>query len=380
LSVALLLCLSSNGSGDDDEKSASPISPANSFVGVKIGQERDDNGLKMKFLWCPPGSFTMGSPKDEEGRGDGEDQVEVTLSRGFWLGKYEVTQKQWTQIVASEPWKDQWGRAGPDYPAGWTSWEEANYFCRLLTERIVQSRALPWSAMRPVFETLIKSAPDDITREESLFAAGEACHQWVYSSSGIHLNHPSYGKTSGNTSAALEANPKFHQTLVQQFPGSPLRPYAEVRAADCLRRNATFQEPRVWKPVIVAYEKIKTVPGTYPWIWQNLATASLLVNIGEFAQAAERYRLVAEAAPSSTEKTFAVISQGSCYESAGDKNGARRCLDTANSLPHLNWLRWNEHNDWCPVRSRFDPVQGGQFPGDSRELIKTALERLNAKP
>lgn len=262
--------------------------------------------------------------------------------------------------------------------AGVTRWKRELTSAHL-TARIVQSRALPWSSMRPAFEALINGAPDDVTREESLFAAGEACHQWIYTSTGIHLNHPSYGKTSGNTSAILEADPKFHQTLVQQFPGSPLRPYAEVRAADCIRRNATFQEPRVWKPVIAAYEKIKTRPGTYPWVWQNLATASLLVNIGDFAQAAERYRLVGESAPSSTEKTFAVISQGSCYESAGDNNGARRCFDTASSLPHLNWLRWNEHNDWCPVRSRFDPVQGGQFPGDSRELIRTALERLNAK-
>ena len=37
----------------------------------------------------------MGSPSDEDGRYDDETQHEVTISEGFWLGKYEVTQAQW---------------------------------------------------------------------------------------------------------------------------------------------------------------------------------------------------------------------------------------------------------------------------------------------
>ncbi|MFN0051940.1 MAG: hypothetical protein ACKV0T_07095 [Planctomycetales bacterium] len=34
--------------------------PANSMLGEQAGQEREDNGLKMKFVWCPPGGFEMG--------------------------------------------------------------------------------------------------------------------------------------------------------------------------------------------------------------------------------------------------------------------------------------------------------------------------------
>src|SRR5438552_748859 len=49
-----------------------------SFAGSKAGQEWDQNGLKMKFCWCPPGKFTMGSPKSEPQRNNNEDQVEVT--------------------------------------------------------------------------------------------------------------------------------------------------------------------------------------------------------------------------------------------------------------------------------------------------------------
>ncbi len=73
--------------------------------GTRPGQERDDNGLKMKFCWCPPGTFRMGSPKDEPGHqnneGDENGPVSVTLTRGIWMGKFEVTQGQWQSVMNS---------------------------------------------------------------------------------------------------------------------------------------------------------------------------------------------------------------------------------------------------------------------------------------
>jgi formylglycine-generating enzyme required for sulfatase activity len=67
--------------------------------GTKAGQERDDNGLKMKLVWCPPGRFKMGSPENERNRDANEGQVDVLLRRGFWLGKYEVTQGEFSVSV-----------------------------------------------------------------------------------------------------------------------------------------------------------------------------------------------------------------------------------------------------------------------------------------
>ena len=45
-----------------------PNALASTFAGTKAGQIREDNGLKMKLVWCPPGEFTMGSPQTEKGR------------------------------------------------------------------------------------------------------------------------------------------------------------------------------------------------------------------------------------------------------------------------------------------------------------------------
>ena len=65
-----------------------------------------DDTCRTKELWLrwiPAGTFTMGSPKDELGRFDNEKQHEVTLTRGYWMGVFEVTQKQWSLIMGNNP-------------------------------------------------------------------------------------------------------------------------------------------------------------------------------------------------------------------------------------------------------------------------------------
>ena len=55
------------------------------------------------MLWVEPGTFTMGSPRSEAQRDDDESQHQVTLSKGFYLGKHEVTQAQWEKVMGSNP-------------------------------------------------------------------------------------------------------------------------------------------------------------------------------------------------------------------------------------------------------------------------------------
>jgi formylglycine-generating enzyme required for sulfatase activity len=70
------------------------------FEGRKAGEEKT-SASGMKFCWIPQGKFTMGSPESEEERNEREDQVDVTITKGFWMGKYEVTQVEWTSIMGS---------------------------------------------------------------------------------------------------------------------------------------------------------------------------------------------------------------------------------------------------------------------------------------
>ena len=60
-------------------------------------------GAEMEMVWCPPGSFIMGSPAEERGREKFERQHPVRLTRGFWMAKYEVTQAQWQSVMGNNP-------------------------------------------------------------------------------------------------------------------------------------------------------------------------------------------------------------------------------------------------------------------------------------
>ncbi len=83
-------------------------------------------GATMEMIWCAPGTFLMGSPLAERGRFDDEPQHQVTLTKGFWLGKYEVTQKQWESVMGENPSKFK----DPDRPVESVSWEDCNAFIR----------------------------------------------------------------------------------------------------------------------------------------------------------------------------------------------------------------------------------------------------------
>jgi formylglycine-generating enzyme required for sulfatase activity len=94
------------------------------------------NVMGIKFVYVPQGTFRMGSPQSEEGRFAGENLVNVTISRPFLISQTEVTQSQWKQLMASEPWKGKpFVKEGDNYPASHISWEMANEFCNRLTER-----------------------------------------------------------------------------------------------------------------------------------------------------------------------------------------------------------------------------------------------------
>jgi formylglycine-generating enzyme required for sulfatase activity len=59
----------------------------------------------IEMVWIPAGTFTMGSPADERNRGTGDRELQhqVTLTRGFFMGKYQVTQEQWFAVMGTWP-------------------------------------------------------------------------------------------------------------------------------------------------------------------------------------------------------------------------------------------------------------------------------------
>ena len=99
-------------------------------------------GVALDLLWIGPGTFTMGSPETEVGRsGDEGPQRQVRVTKGYWLGKYEVTQAQWQALMGSNP--SQYQNMGRDAPVEMVSWDQAMEFCRKLTEQEKRAGRLP---------------------------------------------------------------------------------------------------------------------------------------------------------------------------------------------------------------------------------------------
>jgi formylglycine-generating enzyme required for sulfatase activity len=127
-----------------DESGQSPNSTADLMLGKEPAQVRDDNDLKTKLVWCPPGEFKMGSPKSEEGRDKDEDQMNVKLTKGFWLGKFEVTQEEWEKVIGTTPWKGkEYVKEAAKFPATYVSWDDAVAFCEKLTRQERAAGRLP---------------------------------------------------------------------------------------------------------------------------------------------------------------------------------------------------------------------------------------------
>ena len=90
----------------------------------------DCNGVLLEMVKIKAGTFTMGSPKGELGRGSDETQHQVTLTKDYWLGKFEVTQAQYEAIMGNNPSFFK----GSNRPVE-VSWEDAKEFCNTLNER-----------------------------------------------------------------------------------------------------------------------------------------------------------------------------------------------------------------------------------------------------
>jgi formylglycine-generating enzyme required for sulfatase activity len=99
------------------------------------------SGVKLELVLIPAGKFLMGTPETEEGRGK-EPQHEVTLTKPYHLGKYEVTQEQYQQVMGT----NQSQFKGRDLPAEMVSWDDAQEFCKKASGKTGLAVRLPTDA------------------------------------------------------------------------------------------------------------------------------------------------------------------------------------------------------------------------------------------
>jgi formylglycine-generating enzyme required for sulfatase activity len=94
----------------------------------KVNEINPINTIGIEFILIPAGSFTMGS---NDGDSDEKPPHTVTISRPFYIGKYEVTQKQWVIIMGNNPS----GFKGGNNPVENVSWNDVQEFIRKLNAK-----------------------------------------------------------------------------------------------------------------------------------------------------------------------------------------------------------------------------------------------------
>jgi formylglycine-generating enzyme len=125
-------------------KSAFGVTAALALIWTGLGFVAADEGLKrpadaevspstkMPLILIPGGTFSMGVSPDEVLGGDNErPQHRVTISRPFFLGKYEVTQREFERVMGFNPSEIPGGEA---MPVTKVSWYDAILFCNRLSK------------------------------------------------------------------------------------------------------------------------------------------------------------------------------------------------------------------------------------------------------
>ena len=145
VAVMAAVCLAGSGTvpmakapyGADKAKECQKA--AAEFYGVSVEKSVDiAEGVTMDFVLIPPGTFFMGSPTTEGQRDRNEGPAhDITISKPYYLGKFEVTQKQWNGFFAGTVFaRKEFKFPGDNMPADSISGFEAEKFLMDLSSRL----------------------------------------------------------------------------------------------------------------------------------------------------------------------------------------------------------------------------------------------------
>lgn len=100
------------------------------------------NGIEVKLVSVPGGTFVMGSPTSEAGRDQDEGPQNSVTVQSFYMSQYEVTQAQYQAVMSTNPANFK----GDDLPVDSVTWDNAVEFCKKLSAKTGRSYRLPTEA------------------------------------------------------------------------------------------------------------------------------------------------------------------------------------------------------------------------------------------
>lgn len=129
----------SRGEANPNAPIAQPASSDPKKLTLNLG-----NGVQMELVLIPAGDFIMGSPDTENGEDHSESespQHKVTIKKPFFMGKFEVTQAQWTAVKGNQSMFK-----GDNLPAECVSWGDCHDYCEKVSQRVGRHARLPSEA------------------------------------------------------------------------------------------------------------------------------------------------------------------------------------------------------------------------------------------
>jgi formylglycine-generating enzyme required for sulfatase activity len=98
------------------------------------------NSIGMKLVYIQPGEFQMGS---NDGEDDEKPLHTVKISKGFYMGIYEITQEQYQKVMGNNP---SHFKGEDNLPVETVSWDAAVEFCKKLSQKEGKTYRLPTEA------------------------------------------------------------------------------------------------------------------------------------------------------------------------------------------------------------------------------------------
>ena len=155
-------------------------------------------------------NFTMGSPTGEVGRGSNETQHAVTLTTNFWMAESEVTQRQYRNLMGSNPSSFQ----GDDLPVESVSWFEAVAYCNALSQKEMLALCYQISGTTVLWADVKCTGYRLPTEAEWEYSANPARPpRTVYAGSDVVSEVAWYGANSGSKTQAVKTRKENERGL-----------------------------------------------------------------------------------------------------------------------------------------------------------------------
>ncbi len=162
------------------------------------------DGITLEMVKVPAGQFIMGSGLNP----DEMPKTKVKIEKSFWIGRFEITNKQFRAFDAAHDSRDeyrhgyQFGRKGysmnhPDQPAVRISWQQTIGFCKWLSEKTGKSFSLPTEA-----------------QWEWASRAGSADEYWFGTSGSDYSNYANLGDITLKEFAACTAYKNYESVRI----------------------------------------------------------------------------------------------------------------------------------------------------------------------